>query len=138
MYTQFIISTQISILIIAACIVGLIVMNRLLINENELIKKAEKNWFYHVLAKMTSPKYDGYKPSNEEKKAMEEYLSEPSAHDTHPIGGYFRLCDSLKSTLSTCGNFHNYKLNFNMGEVGIGVCVMLVFGIIVTLGCIYG
>ena len=87
---------------------------------------------------MTSPKYDGYFMNDVEDKAMKEYLSKPSEYDRHPIGSYFKLCDSLKSTLSTCANFHNYKLDFNMGEVGIGVCVMLVFIGVVTLGYIYG
>lgn len=131
-------NAQIITLIIVACIAALVIITRLLIKEEDLIKKAEKNWFYHVLAKMTSAKYDGYLMDDDEKKALDEFASKPSQYDTHPIGSYFKLCDSLKSTLSTCANFHNYRLNFNMGEVGIGVCVMLVFIGVVTLGYIYG
>jgi hypothetical protein len=125
-------------LIIVACIAALVIITRLLIKEENLIVKAEKNWFYHTLAKMTLAKYNGYIMGDEEKKAMEEYVSRPSEYDVHPIGSYFKLCKSLKSTLDTCGNFHNYKLNFNMGEVGTGFAVLVVFAAIVTLGVIYG
>ena len=131
-------NAQIITLIIVACVAALVIINRLLIKEDELIKMAKKNWFYHVLAKMTSPRYDGYEMSDEEKKVMKEYLFKEDEYDKHPIGSYFKLCDSLKSTLETCANFHNYKLNFNMGEVGIGVCVMIAFIGVVTLGYIYG
>ena len=65
-------------------------------------------------------------------------LAEPSEYDKHSIGSYFKLCDSLKSTLKTRGNFHNYSLNFNMGEVGTGFAVLAVFAIVITLGVIYG
>ena len=125
---------QLIILFIAVCITALVLVNRFMVKEDKLIKMAEKNFFYHVLAKMSSSKYDGYNESTEEKKAMEDYLSKPSEHDKHPIGGYFRLRDSLKDTLSSCGNFHNYNLKFNMGEVGVGVCVMLLFALVITLG----
>ena len=130
-------STQIITLIIVSCVAALVIMTRLLIKEEDLIKKAQKNWFYHVLAKISSAKYDGYVMGEDEQKAIYEFASKPSEYDTHPIGSYLKLCESLKSTLSTCANFHNYKLNFNMSEVGFGVCVMLVFVGIVTLGYIY-
>lgn len=123
------------IILVIATFVGI---TRAMISEEELIEKAETNWFYHTLAKMTSAKYNGYVMSEAEKKAMEESLAEPSEYDRHPIGSYFKLCDSLKSTLKTRGNFHNYSLNFNMGEVGTGFAVLAVFAIIVTLGVIYG
>ena len=124
-------------LIIALCIAAVLVITRMLVKEEELIKKAEKNFFYHVIAKMTSPKYDGYIMGDVEKDAMKEYLSRPSEYDRHPIGSYFRLCNTLKDTLSTCANFHNYRLNFNMSEVGTGVLVLVVFAVVVTLGVIY-
>ena len=124
--------------IIILGLIAFVLINRAMIKEEDLIVKAEKNWFYHTLAKMTSAKYNGYIMGDEEKKAMEEYVSRPSEYDTHPVGSYFKLCKSLKSTLDTCGNFHNYRLDFNLGEVGIGVCVMLVFIGVVTIGCIYG
>ena len=124
--------------IILVAVIALIVISHLLISEEELIEKAETNWFYHTLAKMTSAKYNGYAMGEAEKKAMEESLAEPSEYDRHSIGSYFKLCDSLKSTLKTRGNFHNYNLNFNMGEVGTGVAVLAIFAIVVTLGVIYG
>ena len=124
--------------IILVAVIALIVISHLLIKEEDLIKKAETNWFYHTLAKMTLAKYNGYVMSEAEKKAMEESLAEPSEYDRHSIGSYFKLCDSLKSTLKTRGNFHNYSLNFNMGEVGTGFAVLAVFAIVVTLGVIYG
>lgn len=124
--------------IILVAVIALIVISHLLIKEEDLIKKAETNWFYHTLAKMTSAKYNGYVMSEAEKKAMEESLAEPSEYDRHSIGSYFKLCDSLNSTLKTRGNFHNYSLNFNMGEVGTGFVVLAVFAIVVTLGVIYG
>jgi hypothetical protein len=129
-------NAQIITLIIVACIAALVIITRLLIKEEDLIKKAEKNWFYHVLAKMTSAKYDGYLMDDDEKKALDEFASKPSQYDTHPIGSYFKLCDSLKSTLSTCANFHNYRLNFNLGEVGTGFAVLVLFAVVVTLGVV--
>ena len=131
-------NTLVITLIIVAFIAAFVIVNRLLIKEEDLIKKAQKNYFYHVLAKMTCPTYDGYINDDEEKKAIEEYLTTPSEYDNHPIGSYFKLSASLRSTLSTCANFHNYKLNFNLGEVGTGVAVLAIFGIIVTLGVMYG
>ena len=124
-------------LIIALFIAAVVIVTRLLIKEEELIKKAEKNFFFHVIAKMTSPKYDGCFMSEVEEKVMKEYLSRPSEYDRHSIGSYFKLCGTLKDTLSTCGNFHNYRLNFNMGEVGTGLLVLVVFAVIITLGVIY-
>ncbi len=123
--------------IIVLLIAVVVIITRMLVKEEELIKKAEKNFFYHVIAKMTSPKYDGYFMSEVEEKMMKEYLSKPSEYDEHPIGSYFRLCNTLKDTLSSCANFHNYKLNFNMGEVGVGFLVLAVFAVVVTLGVVY-
>jgi len=124
--------------IIIACVIAVVVINRIFIKEEDLIVKAEKNWFYHTLAKMTCPKYDGYIMDDNEKKAIEEFISKPSEYDSHPVGSYLKMRKELKGILSTSGNFHNYSLNFNMGEVGTGVCVMLVFIGVVTLGYIYG
>lgn len=125
-------------LIIVLCIAAIVIITSSLVNEEKLIKKAEKNMFFHVIAKVASSRYDGYSMSDDEKKAMEEYLSKPSEYDKHSIGSYFRLCNTLKDTLSTHGNFHNYNLNFNMSEVGIGFVVFGVFAIIITLGVVYG
>ena len=115
-------------------LVAFVLINRAMIKEEDLIRKAEKNWFYHTLAKMTSAKYNGYIMSDNEKKAMEEFISKPSEYDRHPVGSYLKMCKELKGILATCGNFHGYKLNFNLGEIGIGVVVMLAFVVIVTLG----
>ena len=124
--------------IIIACVIAVVIINRIFIKEEDLIVKAEKNWFYHTLAKMTCPKYDGYIMGDNEKKAMEEYLSKPSEYEKHSVGSYLKMCKELKGILATCGNFHGYKLNFNLGEIGIGVVVMLAFVVIVTVGFIYG
>ena len=125
-------------LVIVLVIATFVGITRAMISEEELIEKAEKNWFYHTLAKMTSAKYNGYIMGDEEKKVMEESLAEPSEYDRHSIGSYFKLCVSLKSTLKTRGNFHNYSLNFNMGEIGTGFAVLAVFAIVVTVGVMYG
>ena len=119
------------------CIIALIffvIMVYAFSNESEVIEKAERSKFYHVLAKLTSSKYVGYYPNEDEVNAMKGYAKQPTEYDKHPVGSYFKLCDSLKSTLKTCGNFHNYNLNFNMGEVGTGFAVLIVFGVLITLG----
>jgi hypothetical protein len=87
---------------------------------------------------MTCPKYDGYIMGDNEKKAMEEFISKPSEYDRHAVGSYLKMRKELKGILATAGNFHNYKLNFNLGEIGTGLAVMALFGIVVTLGVIYG
>ena len=115
----------------------LIITPRMLIKEEEIVKLADKNFIFHIVAKVTLPEYGGYFMNNIEKKTLEEYLSQPSEYDRHSIGGYFRLCETLKSTLSTCGNFHNYKLNFNLSEVGVGFLVIGVFAAVVTLGVMF-
>ena len=119
-------------------LVAFVLINRAMIKEEDLIVKAEKNWFYHTLAKMTCPKYDGYIMGDNEKKAMEEFISKPSEYDRHPVGSYLKMRKELKGILATAGNFHGYKLNFNLGEIGTGLAVMALFGIVVTLGVIYG
>jgi hypothetical protein len=124
--------------IIIACVIAVVAINRIFIKEDELIVKAEKNWFYHTLAKMTCPKYDGYIMGDNEKKAMEEFISKPSEYDRHPVGSYLKMRKELKGILATAGNFHGYKMNFNFGEIGTGLAVMVLFGIVVTLGVIYG
>lgn len=124
--------------IIAVSFIATVIIYSLLANEATLIKKADKNFLYHIFAKIGAPSYTGYIMRDDEKKALKESQTKPTEYDKHPIGSYFSLCNSLKSTLVTCANFHNYKLNFNMSEVGVGVCVMLVFVGVVALGCIYG
>ena len=103
-------------------------------HENEVIEKAERSKFYHVLAKLTSSKYIGYYPNEDEVNAMKAYAKQPTEYDNHPVGSYMRLCKTLGNTLKTCGNFHNYSLNFNMGEVGTGFAVLIAFGVLITLG----
>ena len=43
-----------------------------------------------------------------------------NAHDSHPIGSYFKLC-------KTAGNFHNYDLQFNGSELAVGGAVLATF-----------
>lgn len=124
--------------IIITCVIAVVVINRIFIKEDDLIVKAEKNWFYHTLAKMTCPKYDGYIMGDNEKKAMEEFISKPSEYDRHPVGSYLKMRKELKGILATAGNFHGYKLNFNLGEIGIGLAVLVVFAVVLTLGVVYG
>jgi len=123
-------------LIILVAVLVVVVINRIFIKEEDLIVKAEKNWFYHTLAKVTCPKYDGYIMDDNEKKAMEEFISKPSEYDSHPVGSYLKMRKELKDILVTAGNFHGYKLNFNLGEIGTGLAVMVLFGIVVTLGVV--
>jgi len=131
-------SATLIIFIIIACVIAVVVINRIFIKEDELIVKAEKNWFYHTLAKMTSAKYNGYSMSENEEDAMKKYLSNSSEYEKHSVGSYLKMCKELKGILATCGNFHNYELNFNFGEIGTGLAVMVLFGVVVTLGVIYG
>ena len=123
----------ITILVIIA-LIFFVIMVYAFSNESEVIEKAERSKFYHVLAKLSSSKYIGYYPNEEEVKAMKGYANAPTDYDKHPVGSYMRLCKTLGSTLKTCGNFHNYSLNFNMCEVGTGCAVLIVFGALITLG----
>ena len=125
-------------LVVILCVIALVLINRVMIKEEDLLKKAEKNLFYHTLAKLTCPLYKGYSANEGEQKAIDEYLSKPSEYDIHPIGAYFKITNDLKSILKTAGNFHNYNLKFNLGEVGTGFAVFAVFALVVTLGVIYG
>ena len=86
---------------------------------------------------MTASSYKGYNPLESEKKALDEFVSQPSEYDTHPIGSYLKMRSELGSILKTAGNFHGYRLNFNLGEVGTGIAVMLVFAVVVTLGVMF-
>lgn len=121
--------------IIIACVIAVVVINRIFIKEEDLIVKAEKNWFYHTLAKMTCPKYKGYYRNISEILSEERFL-EPSEYETHSVGSYLKMRKELKGILATAGNFHGYKLNFNLGEIGTGLAVMALFGIVVTLGVV--
>ena len=125
------------IIVIALIVSVCLVVNYTLKHEHEIVEKADKSNFYHFLAKLTSSKYTGYYPNEDEVKAMKEFAKQPSEYDTHPIGSFFKMRDELTGILKTAGNFHNYKLNFNLGEVGTGLAVMAVFVIVVTLGVMY-
>jgi len=102
-------------------------------HEEEVLEKAEKTSnmlnFYHVLALLTSSKYQNYKPTDEEKTAMVDYLEKNAneVHDSHPIGSYFKLCKENNDVCKTAGNFHNYGLQFNGSELAIGGAVMAAF-----------
>ena len=120
-------------LLISVCLIA----NYTLKHEHEIVEKADKSNFYHFLAKLTSSSYTGYYPNEDEVKSMKEFVKKPSEYDLHPIGSYIKMRDELTGILKTAGNFHNYKLNFNLGEVGTGLAVMAVFLIVVTLGVMY-
>ena len=102
-------------------------------HEEEVLKKAEKTNnmfnFYHVLALLTSSKYKNYKPTDEEKASMVEYLEKNAneIHDSHPIGSYFKLCKENDDVCNTAGNFHNHDLQFNGSELAVGGAVMAAF-----------
>ena len=125
------------IIVIALLISVCLITNYTLKHEHEIVEKADKSNFYHFLAKLTSSNYTGYYPNEDEVKSMKEFVKKPSEYDSHPIGSYMKMCDELTGILKTAGNFHNYKLNFNLGEVGTGLAVMAVFVIVVTLGVMY-
>ena len=116
--------------LVVLAIVATVKMN----GEEKLIEKAERNWFYHAIAKMTVPNYKGYYPNEEEVKSAKSFVKKESEYDTHPVGAYLKMRKDLKGMLSMAGNFHNYKLDFNLGEVGTGLAVMAVFVIVVILG----
>ena len=125
------------IIIIALLILVCLIVNYTLKHEHDIVEKADKSNFYHFLAKLTSSNYTGYYPNEDEVKVMKEFVKQPSEYDTHPIGSFFKMRKELKSILATAGNFHNYNLNFNLGEVGAGFAVMALFIIVVTLGVMY-
>lgn len=102
-------------------------------HEKEVLEKAEKTNnmlnFYHVLALLSFSKYRNYKPTDEEKAAMVDYLEKKAndVHDSHPIGSYFKLCKENDDMCKTAGNFHNYDLDFNSSELAVGGAVMAAF-----------
>ena len=103
-------------------------------NEQKLIEKAENNLFYHALAKMICTNYKGYYPNEDEVKASKEFVREKSEYDVHPVGSYLKMRSECDNMLKWAGNFHNYRLNFNLGEVGIGVLVLAAFIAVVIIG----
>lgn len=121
----------IAVTIMASIIIGVIAyaLNR----EEMFVEKAEKTSnmlnFYHILALLTSSKYRNYKPTDEEKAAMVDYLEKNAndVHDSHPIGSYFKLCKENDDVCNTAGNFHNYDLQFNGSELAVGGAVMAAF-----------
>ena len=125
---------MVTIIVLAFVLTMLLFVNYALKHEHEIVEKAEKSSFYHILAKLTSSNYSGYYPDEDEVKAMKSFVKQPSEYDKHSIGSYLKMCNELKSILKTAGNFHNYKLDFNIGEVGTGLAVMAVFVIVVILG----
>jgi hypothetical protein len=107
-------------------------------NQEKVIEKAQKSKnmfnFYHILALMTAPGYKGYNSTDEEKKAMEEFLKGDNEYDAHPIGSYFKMRKDNKEICNLAGNFDGGNITFNGSEVMIGVLVMVAFVIVVTLG----
>lgn len=106
-------------------------------SEQSIVEKAETSLFYHTLAKLTCSSYKGYYPNDKEVNAMREFVNHKSAYDEHPVGSYLKMCRELASILRTAGNFHNYRLNFKLGELGTGVAVMLLFVTVVALGVLF-
>lgn len=110
-------------------------------NQEFIVLKAQekKNMFnfYHILALMTSPNYKGYISTDEEKKAMEDYLSDTSEYDKHPIGGYFNIRKQVDSMLKCAGSMGSPVPKFVNSELGIGFSVMLLFIGIVVLGVMF-
>ena len=113
------------------------VMVNLLGYEKQIVEKAQEKknsaMFYHALAKLTFLNYDGYNPTDKEKKVMEEFVKQPSEYDSHPIGSYFKLCNDNVNMLKSI------KLpRFKISELGIGFTVMLLFVASVALGIMFG
>jgi predicted acetyltransferase len=105
--------------------------------EEQIIEKAERNWFYHAIAKLSSSKYKGYYPSEEEVEAHKKFAKEEVSYDTHPVGSYLKMRKECNDMLKTAGNFHGYNIAASTGGAGIGFAVMLVFAAIIALGVAY-
>ena len=121
----------ITVTVIAGIIIGVIAYA--LNHEEMFVENAEKTNnmlnFHHVIALFTSSKYKNYKPTDEEKAAMVDYLEKNAneVHDSHPIGSYFKLCKENDDVCKTACNFHNYDLQFNGSELAVGGAVMAAF-----------
>lgn len=105
-------------------------------NEEQIVEKAQKSKnmfnFYHMLAVMTSPTYKGYVSTKEEEKAMKEFLNGESEYDSHPIGSYLKMRNETSRMLKSM-----VCPSFNIGEVGVGVAVMLLFASVVVVGVMF-
>ena len=117
----------------AVCVVAAIAMH----SEEQIVEKAETNWFYHAVAKLSSSKYKGYYPSEEEVDAQKKFAKEEVTYDTHPVGSYLKMRKECNDMLKTAGNFHGYNIAASTGGAGIGLVVMLVFALILALGVTY-
>ena len=126
-----------AIVLVIAIVCGLYALN----NEEKVLEKANKTNsmfnFYHILALMTSPNYKGYVSTDEEKKAMDAYMSTKSEYDNHPIGSFFKLCGENKDVCHTCGNFQGYALSFKMSDLTVGVITLAAFGLLMTVAIMY-
>jgi hypothetical protein len=124
-----------SILIILAVVVIAIAI--VLNNEQSIVEKAEKTNnmfnFYHILALMTSPNYKGYVSTEEEKKAMDDYMNANAVHDNHPIGAYFKMCKENNEICRAAGNFDGTTMSFNFSDLTIGFAVMSAFVLLIVL-----
>ena len=127
-----------TVLFIILCVAALaIVATVKMQGEEQIIEKAERNWFYHAIAKLSSSKYKGYYPSEEEVEAHKEFAKEEVTYDTHPVGSYLKMRKECNDMLKTAGNFHGYNIAASTGGAGIGFAVMLVFAAIIALGVAY-
>lgn len=127
-----------AIVLVIAILCGLYALN----NEEKILEKANKANsmfnFYHIIALMTSPKYKGYVSTDEEKKAMDAYMSTDTVYENHPIGSFFKLCKDNDDVCNTAGNFHGYKQSFKMSELTVGFAVLFGFAFLLTIAMIYG
>lgn len=105
--------------------------------EEQIIEKAERNWFYHAIAKLSFSKYNGYYPTEEEVKAAKEFAKEEVTYETHPVGSYLKMRRECNDMLKTAGNFHGYDIATSTDGAGIGFLVMVVFAIVIALGVAY-
>lgn len=114
----------------------------LMSKEEKIVEKANsssgyKAAFYHLMSKLCSGSYEGYRYTDGENEAIKEYLNRKTKYENHPIGSYFKMKKEMRDMLKMAGNFYNYNLNFNLGEVGTGVTVIIVFVAVVALGVVY-
>ena len=110
-------------------------------NQDKVVEKAQKSKnmfnFYHMLALMTAPGYKGYNSTDEEKKAMEEFLKGDSEYDAHPIGSYLKMRKDNKEICKLAGNFDGGNISFNGTELMVGALVMVAFAVIVMFGVVF-
>ena len=121
--------------LIIASILLAIVSAPILHNEKEIIKKAENNAFYHLLAKLIIGVYPGYKLTQDEQKALDDFKKAKSTATRTPIGAFYKLSDENEEICKLNGNFsgETYKSPC-VGDMAIGIAVMVAFFVTVAFG----